>query len=71
MTISYIPLFKQLLDRGMKKTDLLKEPFNISPPTLAKLSKGEPVDGKITLRLAEGLDDCQVNDIMEYVRDKA
>lgn len=42
MQISYNKLFKLLIDKGMKKTDLAKE-AKLTPATLAKLSKQETV----------------------------
>jgi DNA-binding Xre family transcriptional regulator len=65
MSIIYNPLFKMLIDRGMKKTDLLVPPYHLSPSTLAKLSKGQTVDGGIIERLCRELK-CQPGDIMEY-----
>ena len=38
MQISYNKLFKLLIDKGMKKTDLAKK-AKLTPATLAKLSK--------------------------------
>ena len=67
MGISYNPLWKLLIDKGLKKTDLL-ERIPLSPSTLAKFSKGETVDGKIIVRLCEHFC-CQPGDIMEYVKD--
>jgi DNA-binding Xre family transcriptional regulator len=67
MGLSYKPLFHLLVDRGMKGTDLTRNGV-ISAPTLTKLNKGEPVDGKIINRLCDYLD-CQPGDIMEYVKD--
>ena len=67
MGISYNPLFKLLIDWGMKKTDLC-EAVGLSLGTVAKFSKGETVDGKIIARLCEYFD-CQPGDIMEYVRE--
>ena len=67
MGISYNPLFKLLIDKGMKKTDLC-EKVGLSLGTVAKFSKGETVDGKIIARLCEYFD-CQPGDIMEYVKD--
>jgi len=66
MGISYNPLFKLLIDREMKKTDLC-EKVGLSLGTVAKFSKGETVDGKIISRLCEYFD-CQPGDIMEYVK---
>jgi DNA-binding Xre family transcriptional regulator len=45
MEISYKPLFKLLIDKNLKKSDL-KDLIGISLTTLAKLSKGEPIQGK-------------------------
>jgi len=67
MGISYKPLFKLLIDKGLKKTDLCEE-VGLSLGTVAKFSKGEPVDGKIIVRLCEYFD-CQPGDIMEYVKE--
>jgi DNA-binding Xre family transcriptional regulator len=67
MGISYNPLFKLLIDRGLKKSDL-KELVGISLPTLAKLTKGEPISGTTIEKLCRYFD-CQPGDIMEYVKD--
>jgi DNA-binding Xre family transcriptional regulator len=69
MGLTYKPLFHLLVDREMKGTDLTKDGI-ISAPTLAKLNKGEPVDGKVVLRLCEYLN-CQPGDIMGYEETKA
>jgi len=69
MGISYKPLWKLLIDKNLKKTDLL-EIIPISPTTLAKLSKNKPVDGKIFEKLCAYFD-CQPSDIMEYVKDSS
>jgi len=67
MGISYNPLFKLLIDKGLKKSDL-KELVGISLPTLAKLTKGEPISGTTIEKLCRYFD-CQPGDIMEYVKD--
>ena len=61
----YNKLFALLALRGMKKTDLLEV---ISPPTLAKLSKGASVTTDVLCKICEYLD-CQPSDIMEYVKE--
>jgi DNA-binding Xre family transcriptional regulator len=68
MGLTYKPLFHLLLDRGIKGTDLTREGI-ISAPTLSKLNKGEPVDGKVILKLCEYLN-CQPGDIMAYEENK-
>jgi putative transcriptional regulator len=67
MGISYNPLFKLLIDRGIKKSDL-KELVGISLPTLAKLTKGEPISGTTIEKLCRYFD-CQPGHLMEYVKD--
>ena len=64
MPIKYYKLFDLLLRRGMKRTDLIPL-ANISPPTLAKLSKGESITTEIIDRICKALD-VQPGDIMEW-----
>jgi DNA-binding Xre family transcriptional regulator len=63
MGISYRPLWILLATRELKKTDLM-ELVKLSPATIAKLSKNQPVDGKILQRLCEYFG-CQYSDIIE------
>ncbi|AEF80442.1 helix-turn-helix domain-containing protein [Leadbettera azotonutricia] len=67
MGISYRPLWVQLAQKGMKKTDLYTI-ADISTMTLAKMSKNQPVDGKILERLCSALN-CQPGEIIEYIPD--
>ena len=67
MSISYKPLFKLLIDKGLKKSEL-KELIGISLPTLAKLTKGEPISGTTIEKICAYFK-CQPGDIMEYVKD--
>ena len=60
--IRYYRLWTLLSRRNMKKTDLLEV---ISPPTLAKLSKGATVTTDVIDRLCKYLN-VQPGDIMEY-----
>ena len=64
--ISYKPLWKTLVEREMKKTDLL-DVVGISRGTLTKLSKNEPVNVKIIDRICEKLE-IEVTDVVEYVK---
>lgn len=64
--ISYKPLWKTLVEREMKKTDLL-DAVGISRGTLTKLSKNEPVSVKIIDRICEKLE-IEVTDVVEYVK---
>ena len=67
MSVSYIRLWKLLLDRHLKKTDL-KEVAGISNNTLAKLSKDEYVSMESLEKLCAGLN-CNIEDVMEFVKD--
>ena len=61
--IGYKKLFRLLLDRNMKKTDLLG---TISAPTLAKLTKGETVRTDVIYKICMRLQ-VQPGDIMGIV----
>lgn len=68
MAISYIKLWKLLLDNKMKKTDLLSL-ADISTTTLAKLSKDLPVSMEVMSRICHALS-CDIGDVMEIIPDK-
>lgn len=61
--ISYVKLWKTLVDKGMSKTDL-KEQANISTNVLAKLGKNEPISFESIEKICHTLM-CDVGDIME------
>ena len=67
MSVSYIRLWKLLLDRHLKKTDL-KAIAGISNNTLARLSKNEYVSMESLAKLCTVLD-CCIEDIVEFVKD--
>lgn len=69
MSIRYYRLFDILQRRGMKKTDLLTL-AGISPPTLAKLSKGETVTTEVIEKVCNALG-VQPGDIMEIEQAKS
>ena len=68
MGVSYNKLFKLLIDKQMKKTELIKL-ADISSSTLAKLSKNENVSMDVILRLCQVLK-CDIGDIVEIVEDE-
>lgn len=68
MAISYIKLWKLLLDNKMKKTDLLSL-ADISTTTLAKLSKDLPVSMEVMSRICRALS-CDIGDVMEIIPDQ-
>ena len=65
MTISYIGLWKLLLEKGPQKQDLV-EHAGLSSATVAKMGKGEPVSNKVLDKICKYLD-CSVNDIISYL----
>ena len=67
MRISYNKLWKMLIDKNMKKSDL-KEKAGISSASLAKLGKGDNITTDVLLRICEAMD-CRIEDILETVRD--
>ena len=52
MEICYNRLFKLLIDKKMKKTDLARE-AGLTPATLAKLSKHETVSMETIIKICE------------------
>ena len=68
MAVDYIRLWKLLLDKGMKKTDLKTE-AGISSNVLAKLGKNEYVSMETIEKLCVSLE-CNIEDIMEFVPEK-
>lgn len=67
MAWSYGPLWKILIDRNMKKTDLLQI-AGIYSQSLAKMGKGEAVSLDTIGKLCAALN-CNVEDIIVFVPD--
>ena len=65
--VSYNKLWKLLIDKGMKKTDLIAV-GGISTASLAKLGKGDNITVAVLVKICEALD-CDISDIMELVTD--
>jgi DNA-binding Xre family transcriptional regulator len=65
MGISFKPLWKLLIDRDMKKKDLM-EAANLSPSLVARMTRNESVEVKAIGRICAALQ-CQPGDVMEYV----
>ena len=63
--VSYDPLFKLLIDKHMKKTELARV-VGISTATLAKLSRNEPVSLEILVRICQSLG-CRIEDVVEVL----
>lgn len=65
MDWSYNKLWKLLIDRNMKRSEL-REKTGISTSTLAKMGKNEIVSMDILAKLCRALQ-CDIGDIVEYV----
>lgn len=65
--ISYKPLQKLLIDKGIKKKDVINK-ANISWATMAKLNTNEYVSLEIIDKLCLVLE-CQPGDLIEYIKD--
>lgn len=65
--ISYIPLWKQLIEHHMTKEQLRKE-IGISSQTMASMSKDKCVNLKYIDRICKLLG-CRIEDVIEYRED--
>jgi DNA-binding Xre family transcriptional regulator len=68
MALSYNKLWKLLIDRNMKKTELRLQ-ADIGTSTLAKLGKGQPVSMEVMMRIC-GVLKCDISDVMEIIPSK-
>ena len=70
MAVSYNGLWKLLIDKNMKKMDLVEnENIGISTSTLAKMTKGETVSLSILEKICAELD-CDFGDLVHYQKDE-
>ena len=65
MEVSYKKLWKLLIDKDMKKKDLLAT-ASISWASITKLSKGETVSMEVLMKICKALD-CNIGDIMDLI----
>ena len=65
MEVSYKKLWKLLIDKDMKKKDLLAT-AGISWASVTKLSKGETVSMEVLMKICKALD-CNIGDIMDQI----
>ncbi len=66
--ISYKPFQKMLIDKGLKKQDVMKT-ARISNATMAKLNTSEYVSLEVIDKLCATLN-CQPGDLLQYIPDK-
>ena len=69
MEVSYKKLWKLLIDKDMKKKDLLVA-AGISWASVTKLSKGETVSMEVLMKICKALD-CNIGDIMDLIPEEA
>lgn len=65
MQISYNRLFKLLIDKDMKKTELANA-AGLTPATLARLSKNQTVSMDSLIKICTTLN-CSFDDIVEII----
>ena len=65
---SYMPLWRQLLERRIKKTKL-GQMAKIYPNTIAKMGRDEAVSLDAIGRICQTLN-CRIEDVIEYIPDK-
>ena len=65
MSVCYNKLWKLMIDRKMKKKDLIAL-SGISRSTVAKLTRDENVNTDVLARICKALQ-CDVGDIMEMI----
>ena len=68
LRISYNNLWKLLIDKNMKKTEL-RILAGISSSSLAKLTNGGNVTTEVLLKICTVLD-CKIEDIIETIREE-
>ncbi len=64
MRVNYDNLWKILIDRKKKRTDLIKE-ANISSNVLARMGKEEPISMESIGKICQLLD-CSIDDIITF-----
>lgn len=69
MSVSYNGLWKLLIDKNMKKVDLINN-LGISSSTVAKMTKGETVSMNILEKICDELD-CDFGDIIHHEKNRA
>lgn len=63
--VSYVKLWKKLIDLGMKKKDLKKE-TGIGSTTLTKLNNNELVSMAVMIKICETLH-CNIGEVMDII----
>ena len=67
MAVSYKKLWKMLIDRDMKKKDLI-ELCDISKYTITRMNNGENINVETLAKICNALN-CKFDDVMEIVKE--
>jgi hypothetical protein len=65
MAVSYNNLWKTLIDKKLKRTDLI-ELCGISSNVLAKLGKNEPISMESLEKICVALN-CNIEDVVQFI----
>lgn len=68
MTLSYNKLWKLLIDKNIKKSELQKL-AGVSRSTITKLVNGENVHTDVLVRICKALN-CEIGDIVEITKEE-
>lgn len=68
MTFNYNKLWKLLIDKGMRKKDLIAV-TNMTSSTMAKMGKNQAVSMDVLGRICVALD-CNIGDIVDIITDE-
>ncbi|EGT4969716.1 Cro/Cl family transcriptional regulator [Clostridioides difficile] len=66
--ISYNPLWRTLINKNMKKTDLI-ELIGLSSATISKMGKNEYIALNVIEKICIALD-CNIEDVVEIKKDE-
>lgn len=65
MAISYKPLWIQLADKGLQKTDVIKK-ANLTTNVMASMGKNQTISFKNLEKICKALG-CSPNDVFEFI----
>lgn len=68
MAVSYKPLFKLMIDREIKKGDIVRM-SGVAYSTLGKMANGENVNMSVVEKICLALE-CRIEDVVEILPDK-
>ena len=67
MELSYKKLWKRLIDKGWKKTDLIAK-AGITGNVLAKMSKDRPISMESISKICDALN-CDIGDVVQFAKE--